>query len=400
MTRIPPKIVISTSQAYKDNITGFLKDIILIPSESCQESEVIERIAKEMDWVGFDEVLVDDMGSVIGILGDGPKTLLYDSHIDTVGVGDISAWNHDPYTGKTENGIVYGRGASDNKGAMASMLYGMRVLKDLDIFPEMRLMIVGIVQEESCEGLAIKNVCEKTRMPDYVLLGECTDLNIYRGHRGRIEYSITTYGKACHASAPERGVNAINNMAQIICGIKELNKKLQLDPFLGKGTIVVTNIECKTPSLNAVPDMCRIYIDRRLTVGENKALSLRELQNIIAEVGVKADVKVLRYKEKCYTGLEVEVEKYYPTWVLDEGHHLVLSGIETYESLFGKKPEVSRWLFSTDGVYTMGKVGIPTIGFGPSSEVFTHSVDDQVPVAHLVKSSAFYALFPYILSEK
>jgi putative selenium metabolism hydrolase len=278
------------------------------------------------------------------------------------------------------------------------MVRGMKVMKDLDIPHDLSVYAIGIVQEESCEGLAIKHAIEEeTGGADYVVLGECTDLDIYRGHRGRMEILMRTKGRACHASKPDRGDNAVTKMAPIIQGVHDLNLRLEDKPFLGKGSVVLSKIECQTASLNAVPDECTIYIDRRLSEGEDRELALQQLREVAGDTPV--DVEILNYKEKCYTGMEVETEKYYPTWVLDEEHPLVGAGVDTAERLFGAKPKVHRWDFSTDGVYTMGRAGIPTIGFGPSREEYAHTADDQVPIDHLVKADMFFALFPHVLSR-
>jgi len=384
---------------YRDNIIAFLRDLIVIPSTSTNEGECIRRIRDEMQKAGFDDVRIDAIGNVIGTMGAGRRKILYDSHIDTVGVGDRAAWKWDPFQGKYENGIIYGRGASDNKAAIACMVWGARVMKDLGLLPrDATLYVAGIVQEEDCDGWAVyEMITTQGVRPECVVLGECTNLQINRGHRGRCEIKVTTKGVSCHASAPERGVNAIYKMMPIVAGIEELNGRLKDDPFLGRGTIAVTSIECKTGSLNAVPDECTIYVDRRMTVGETTESSIEEIRSLPGAEG--AEVSLLTYDSPSYTGYRPKWEKYFPTWVLEEDHPLVQAGVKCAEMLFGEKPRTSKWVFSTDGTATMGRLGIPTIGFGPGEERHSHSVDDQVSVEHLVKSAMFYALFPMVYCE-
>lgn len=387
----------------KDNIIDFLRRIIAIPSTSAKEKEVVAEIKKEMEKLGFDKVWVDKAGNVIGQIGSGKTKIVFDSHIDTVDIGDIKSWKHDPFKGKFENDTVYGRGASDNKGATAVQVYGAAIMKELGLVDDFTVYVVGTVQEEDCDGAAMMHLLTKTLNDiNYVVMGECTDLCVYRGHRGRMEITVTTKGKSCHGSAPDRGENAIYKMAPIISAIEKLNDNLKHDDFLGKGTIAVTKIECQTPSLNSVPDECKIYIDRRLTVGETKESSVKEIEDIAkgaAREGT-AKVEVLYYDTPSHTGEHIDQEKYFPTWVLPEDHKLVQAGAKTYEKLFGKKTAISKWVFSTNGVASMGTLGIPTIGFGPSKEEYAHSIDDKVSVDHLLKSTAFYTAFASILTSQ
>jgi putative selenium metabolism hydrolase len=232
-------------------------------------------------------------------------------------------------------------------------------------------------------------------VPDYVVLGECTNLAIYRGHRGRVELKAVTKGTSCHASAPERGENAIYKMQPIIQGIKGLQPQLQADPFLGKGSIAVTMIECKAGSLNTIPDECSIYIDRRITVGETLDSCINEIKALPG--AEQAGIEMLCYNDRSWTGYAKSMEKYFPAWVLPEDHLLVQSGANTIELLFGQKPRIDKWAFGTDGSSLMGKLGIPTIGFGPSEEKWAHTVHDQVAIDDLVKATMFFALFPKVL---
>jgi len=211
-----------------------------------------------------------------------------------------------------------------------------------------------------------------------------------------MEIGVTTKGISCHGSAPERGKNAVYMMAKIVTEIERLNERIVSDPFLGKGTITVAFIECSTPSLCAVPDRAYIHLDRRLTRGETKEDAVAEVQDAINRAGEAATVEVLKYSVPSYSGFVYETEKYYPTWVLEEDHPLCKASVETCRQVLGKEPKVDKWTFSTNGVATMGLMGIPTIGFGPANEVYAHSVDDQVPADHLVKAAAFYAAFPRI----
>ncbi|MCG2678298.1 YgeY family selenium metabolism-linked hydrolase, partial [bacterium] len=294
---------------------------------------------------------------------------------------------------KYEKGIIYGRGVCDDKCCVASMLYGGRLIKELGLEGDYTLYFTASVREEIHEGLALKHIIEKKGIrPDYVLIGEPSKLNIGYGHKGRIELKITTEGKSCHAATPGRGKNAIYEMAPIVSRIERLNKRLKAKEPLGKGMIAVTRIETENTSLNTVPDDCAIYLDRRTTLGETRERVIKELKSILG--GSKAKVEVLKH--------ENGDEKYYPEWILDKDHPLILAGIETYKTLFGKRPKIRTWPFCTNGSYTMGMKRIPTMGFGPGDPRYAHSIDEKIETDDLMPATAFYTLFPSILeiSEK
>lgn len=200
--------IIQAAEKYRDDMTKFLRDMVAIPSESCQEKDVILRIKQEMEKVGFDEVRIDKMGNILGRIGHGKHVIAMDAHIDTVGIADPKLWSCDPYKGKLENGIIYGRGASDQEGGMASMVYAGKIIKDLGLEGDYTLWVTGTVQEEDCDGLCWDVIMKEKVLdpaPEIVVITEPTNLNIYRGHRGRMEICVRTHGVSCHGSAPERG---------------------------------------------------------------------------------------------------------------------------------------------------------------------------------------------------
>lgn len=390
--------VVELSKKYRDDMTKFLRDMVRIPSTSCNEEKVVLRIKEEMEKVGFDEVTIDKMGNILGRIGNGKTIIAMDAHIDTVDVGDADLWEVDPFEGALKDGVIYGRGASDQEGGMASMVYAGKIIKELGLEGDYTLYVTGTVMEEDCDGLCWQYIIEQDKLkPDFVVSTEPTNLNIYRGHRGRMEMTVTTKGFSCHGSAPERGVNAVYKMVPIIKGIEDLNERLQPDAenFLGKGTVTVTQIFFKSPSQCAVPDECTIQLDRRLTTGETIDTAVAEIKALPG--AEDAIVEVLTYAQPAYTGLVYPTEKYYPTWVIPEDHTLVQSAKEVFEDLFGKAPKIDKWVFSTNGIATCGKFKIPTIGFGPANEIYAHTPKDQCPVEDLVKACEFYTMLPQIL---
>lgn len=379
----------------------FLADLIATKSLSGGEAAVVDRIRKEMESVGFDEVMVDGFGNVLGRVGSGPRVIAMDAHIDTVDAGDMSLWDRDPWEPLEKDGILYGRGASDQKGGMAAMVYAGKLLKELNLTADCSVWMVGSVQEEDCDGLCWQYILrEKVIAPEVVVITEPTNLQLYRGHRGRMELEVETKGISCHGSAPERGVNAVYKMAPIIAGVREMGARFAEDSFLGQGTVTISQVRSTSPSLCAVADSCTIHLDRRLTFGETESSAVAELEGLDGVKKADAAVRVLEYSAPTHTGLVYPTRKVYPAWVTAEEHPSVRAGAAVYEGIFGRVPDISRWIFSTNGVATAGMFDIPTIGFGPANEQYAHSPEDQIPVKHLESAVAFYTSFPSLYSQK
>ena len=383
------------SNTYTGRSAQFLRDIIAIPSTSCNEGPVVERIAQEMNDVGFDEVIIDPMGNVLGRIGSGKHIIAMDGHIDTVGVGNPANWQHDPFKGKVEDGIIYGRGASDMKGAMAAMVYGGKIIKDLQLEDDYTLYVTGTIQEEDCDGLCWQYIIKEDQIvPEVVIISEPTNLQIYRGQRGRMEFEVVTEGKSAHGAAPELGENAIYKIAPLIKEIEQLNDRLKSDDFLGKGSITISRIRSGSPSLNAVADMAAFYIDRRLTAGETLETAKEEITSLPSFKEAGAKIVVPEYNEASYTGLKYGMQKYYATWTINENHPVLQTAVKLYEQVYSQKITPGKWGFSTNGVSTAGIFNIPTFGFGPANEIHAHTVDDQCPIDHLTEAMKFYAAFP------
>ena len=392
--------VLRLAKNYEADVVEFLRDIVSIPSLSTREENVVRRIASEMRRLQFDEVRIDDVGNVIGRIGDGPVKIMFDNHVDTVDVGDLESWGgRDPFRAIVEDGKIWGRGVVDEKAAMASTVYAGRIAKLLGLDSKCTIWVVGSTIEEDCDGLTQMHLIEKEGIrPDYVVLGEPTDLNVYRGHRGRVELTVTVRGKSAHAAHCALGDNALYRAAQVLLEIKDLNDRLAEDPFLGKGTIAATYLEVTTASLNSVPDAATIYIDRRLTAGETKERAIEEIRAL--KSAERAEVKVLEYGAVSWTKMSVKQEKYFPTWVLPEDHVLVQAAVDAVKAVRGVKPDISRWVFSTNGVATMGRLGIPTIGFAPGLESQAHTTGEYILVSDLIDAVAGAALIPQALVNR
>ena len=428
------------AQDYGPAMTAFLRDMIAIPSESSEEKGVIHRIAEEMKKLGYDKVEIDPQGNVLGWMGEGDRIIAIDSHIDTVGIGNINNWKFDPYEGYENETEIGGRGGSDQEGGMASAVYGAKIMKDLNLIPEgTKILIVGSVQEEDCDGLCWQYIHNEDGItPEFVISTEPTDGGIYRGHRGRMEIRVDVKGISCHGSAPERGDNAIYKMAEIIENVRDLNQNdaeegteikglvKMLDPkynpehwedarFLGRGTCTVSQIFYTSPSRCAVADSCAISIDRRMTAGETWDSCLQEIRDLPAcrKYGDDVKVSMYMYDRPAWTGLVYETECYFPTWINKETAPHVQALVDSYHAMFGEerigaegamhlrhRPLVDKWTFSTNGVSIQGRYGIPCVGFGPGAESQAHAPNEITWKQDLVTCAAVYAAVPMLYKGK
>ncbi|MDR3593635.1 YgeY family selenium metabolism-linked hydrolase [Clostridium sp.] len=390
----------SKSENYKEDMTKFLRDLVAIPGESCGEEKVIKRIEEEMKKVNFDEVTIDPMGNIIGRMGTGKTVIAFDAHIDTVGIGEISNWTFDPYDGYETETEIGGRGTSDQLGGIVSGVYGAKIMKDLNLLSDKyTVLVTGTVQEEDCDGLCWQYIINEDKIkPEFVVITEPTNGNIYIGQRGRMEIRVEVKGVSCHGSAPERGDNAIYKMAEIISEVKNLNEKLKDDSFLGKGTLAVSQIDFNSPSRCAVADMCAISIDRRLTDGETYQMALKEIEELESVKKYDAKVAMYNYDRPSYTNLTYPTECYFPTWVIPEDHPITNAVVKSYKGMYGE-PVVDKWTFSTNGVSIMGRFGIPCIGFGPGKEEEAHAPNEKTWKEDLVKCAAVYAAVPTIYTS-
>lgn len=385
----------------KGNLFELIQRLVQIKSYSGEEKEIVEFIVSKMKEYGFDEAYHDSFGNAIGKIGNGPVKIMYDAHIDTVRVTETENWVHPPFAGIIENGKLYGRGAVDEKPAIAGFMIAGKILKSLygNDFP-FTLYVVGSVLEEDADGYPLYHIIQNEGIkPDYVLLGEPTDLKVYRGQRGRMELKITAKGKSAHGAHNQKGINAIYKMMPIVADIEKLDRKLKPKPTLGKGSITVSNIMSKAPSMCSVSDFCQIHIDRRMTLGENKNSVVKELKEIIRKHNSDAKISIPNVEGVSWKGTNFSQEAYFPTWVYDEKHPLVDAAMRASKAAVGKAKS-GVWSFSTNGVATAGRFGIPTIGFAPGKEELAHSSKEEIVLEDLMKATKFYSLFPFEMIKK
>ncbi len=391
----------SLVESERENLFALIQRLIQIRSYSGEEKEIVEFIIAKMHEFGFDEAFHDGFGNAVGRIGNGPIKIMFDAHVDTVKVTDTETWAHPPFGGVIENGKMYGRGVVDEKPAMAGFMIAGKVLKAIygNDFP-FTLYVVGSVLEEDADGYPLYHIIANEGIkPDFVVLGEPTDLKVYRGQRGRMELKITATGKSAHGAHNQKGINAIYKMQPIIVEIEKLDKKLKPKQPLGKGSITVSQIISKAPSVCSVSDFCQIHLDRRMTIGENKNSVVKELKAIIKKHKSDAKISIPNVEGTSWKGTSFSQEAYFPTWVYDEKHPLVDAAMRTSKEAIGKAKS-GVWSFSTNGVATAGHFGIPTIGFAPGKEELSHSSKEELVLEDLLKATKFYSLFPFELVNR
>lgn len=405
------------AQGYEQAMTKFLRDLVSIPGESVGEEGHVKRIEQEMNALGFDKVVIDPMGNILGYMGSGKTLIGFDAHIDTVGIGNRDNWDFDPYEGFESDTEIGGRGTSDQLGGIVSAVYGAKIMKDQGLLDDRyTVLVTGTVQEEDCDGLCWQYIVNEDKVrPEFVVSTEPTDGGIYRGQRGRMEIRIDVTGVSCHGSAPERGDNAIYKMADILQEVRALNENDAEDSteikglvkmldekynkewkearFLGRGTVTTSEIFFTSPSRCAVADSCAVSLDRRMTAGETWESCLDEIRALPSVKKYGAKVSMYNYERPSWTGLSYPTECYFPTWVIPQDHKVTEAMAAAYTELYGE-PRIDKWTFSTNGVSIMGRFGIPCIGFGPGKEAQAHAPNEKTWKEDLVRCAAVYAALP------
>ncbi|WFA07771.1 YgeY family selenium metabolism-linked hydrolase [Tissierella sp. Yu-01] len=379
----------------EEKVIGLCQELIRAQSYSGEEDKVAEALKKNFEEMGFDDVVIDGYGNIIGhIKGNRPgKKIVFDGHIDTVPVSNIDEWSYPPFGAEIHDGKIYGRGATDMKGAVSAMACAAaNFAKDTNKEFAGDIYVAGVVHEECFEGVAARAISKRIK-PDYVVIGEASQLNIKIGQRGRGEIVIETFGKPCHSANPEKGINAVYKMAQVIEAIRTL--KPTHHDVLGDGILELTDIKSSPyPGASVVPEYCRATYDRRLLVGETKESVLAPINELLEELmkkdpqlKVKASYAV--GKEMCYTGNEIEGERFFPGWLFDENEDFVQ---DVYKEIkvMGYNPTITQYNFCTNGSHYAGEANIKTLGLGPSRENLAHTVDEYIEIEQLTSVTECY----------
>ena len=370
------------------DLLGFTQALVRIQSYSGEEEQAARAMAAKMEALGYDEVRIDRFGNVLGRIGTGSKVILFDSHSDTVKVNDAEQWTVPPFSGELRDGWLWGRGSVDMKAGAAASIYAAAIAANQGLAAGKAVYVSCSVFEEDCDGEGLRHLMAESGMrPDFAVICEPSSNLISTGHKGKAQIIIKTRGISAHGSAPEKGENAIYEMAEIIQRVEQTNLGLMKQGGRS-GTLVMSQISSTSVSLNAVPEGCEVYLDRRMVVGESEATIRDEMERIVA--GKKATWEIGRLERTTWTGEKLTYEPLHLAWEISLEHELARAFIAAYGDVFGHAPEAfDYWDFSTNAVAVVRK-GIPTIGFGPGEHKLAHMRDERCETGQIVDACAFY----------
>ncbi len=371
----------------QDSLITFVQTLIRQRSLSGDEGAVVELIISEMRRLGFDQVWNDENGSAIGVIKGarpGPMLLL-DSHCDTVDIAPGVSWMHDPLEGEIGGGIIYGRGAADMKGALGAMVHAAASMDRSHL--KGSVAVSATVMEESLEGASLQTVMEALN-PDFIVIGEATDLNLNRGGRGRAEIYLETIGRSAHSSSPHLGRNAVHDMMKVVEVVERLPVKE--DPLLGQTVFALTDIISDPyPACSMVPSGCRVTYDRRLIAGENPDEILGPITGSLELREIELHAKIATGEYRTYTGAALRGLKFLPAWAFPETDSFVQACLRGLRAA-GLDPKIGAYRFCTNAAYSAGVAGVPTIGFGPGREEDAHIVDERLELKSLIAAMQGY----------
>ena len=372
------------AQANLAGMIDFCQRLVQTPSLSGNEGAIAALVADEMRALAYDEVWIDDVGSVVGVMkGVKPgNAVMFNSHLDHVSPGRETAWKYPPYGGVVDEGAIWGVGASDTKGALAAQVYGIAGLRKAAPDFQGTIYVAGVVQEED-SGAGSKELA-KSHHFDCAILGEATDNQLMRGHRGGFKVIVRATGVATHASVPHLGVNPNYTLARFLSRLREV--PMTVDPMLGPATISPTVYYTDQISTNVIPGEALVYLDWRSVPGETLESAIEKLRPLAeesCEPGGSISLEPITDLElTTYTGLKRYRKSWLPAYLVPGDHPVLTEAHDALESALGRNVEVGTWRFCTDGPWLM-EAGIPTLGFAPAKEGVPHTAHDHVTIAKL-----------------
>ncbi|HEY3316765.1 MAG TPA: YgeY family selenium metabolism-linked hydrolase [Bacillota bacterium] len=389
----------------KEKVVELAKELVRAPSPSGGEGRAAEVVAGAMRSLGYDQVDLDDMGNVVGRVfgtaGLREGAVLFDGHLDTVGVAEPQAWRYPPFAGAVDGGRLYGRGAADMKGAIAAMVVAAGAVA-AGGRPPADIVVCATVAEEVIEGPALEYVAARVR-PAVVVVGEATDLQLSIGGRGRGEIVVETIGVPAHSSTPTVGVNAIGEMMAVLAEVRRM--ALPTDDWLGPAIMEPTDIVSDPyPGMSVIPSRCRVTFDRRLMVGETPEGVLASLEAVFEairrrEPNFAGRARVAEAEFTTYGGRTIRAPKFAPAWIRPFDDAWVVAARRGLRSARLEAP-LGRYAFCTNGSGTAGRMGLPTLGFGPGQEKSAHTIDESITLAELTAAVEGYYGMALALSAK
>lgn len=381
----------SNNQAIdRDRLVQIVCNLVSIPSVSGNEKQIMEHVAGFFDAAGIDYVVTakdPSRPNVVATIGNGNgPTIAMNGHLDTVPISDPDSWNTDPFTGVvSDDGTrIFGRGSGDMKGAVGVMLYTMLALKDEPLNGRLQVHVVSDEERGADYGtrhLLSEIEAGRLERPDYVLIGESSQLKVRNAERGIFGFKVRFMGRASHTAAAR--VTGINAIALAAKGILALEGDIDREhPAVGKPVISVNLIEGGVVS-NVVPGECTITVDRRTIPGETD-------ETVLAEVREKLDAIKAEDPNFNYEIIPSREEGYTPANITEETSPIVQAVQQSVREVTGREPEFfATWAGATDGrLYRFA--GIETVGFGPSGEA-AHGANEAVFVDDLVTQAKVFA---------
>lgn len=372
----------------ESELIQFLQKAVQTQSYSDEEGPMAELLVAEMSKLGFDEAVIDSTGNVVGRIGDGPTIIHFDGHMDTVRVNDPEDWEHPAFSGEIVDGELWGRGSVDMKGGLCASIYGAARARDKGYLEGKTVYVTGTVCEEYCDGVNLELLYnERGLKPDYCVICEPTGNVITLGHKGKAQVRIHTHGVSAHGSAPEKGKNAVYEMAEIIQRVEALNARLY-KPDAPHGTIVLSDIRCESASLNAVPSECSIYLDRRLALGETLEQVRAEMDELVAGKDASWEIGTLTHTS--WKGADLVYEPWCDPWKTAEDAPITKALLAAYADVYGHESEgFDFWDFGTNGITPFFR-GVATIGFGPGPYKLAHMTNEHTPIADVERACNIY----------
>ena len=384
-----------------ENALAFAADLIRIPGLPGEEGEVAGRVKAEMDALGLEDIRVDNAGNVIGVArgrGDAPAALL-NCHMDVVAEGDHDEWEVPPFSGEVRDGFLHGRGAMDIKGPLALQTYAAASM--IGEAPGDVVVAHTVLEERG--GLGMKHLLESGSVaPGVVIIGEATHGDVCIGHRGRAEVEVLVAGVAGHASVPGRAHNALDLVGDVLGSIRDLAENQPSDPLLGASSLIATMIDVLPESRNVIPDSAVVTIDWRILPGSDDeslmSLVREAISSRVPEIpdGLSLDVRMATERQRTYTGLVEERSLLTPGFMMDANDPMILAAAEAVGRRQGEGAATIRpWQFATDGGWSCGVYGIPTVGFAPGEERFAHTNRERIDVE---EARWGFERYPYLIS--
>lgn len=379
---------ILSREHYENALIDFACRSVQTRSYSDEEGNFAHLILDEMKVLDFDEAFIDHAGNVVGRVGNGDTVIHFDGHMDTVEVPDAALWKVPPFSGRIVDGMLWGRGSVDMKSALCAAVYGVALAKKKGFLDGKTVYVTGSVCEEYCDGECLRHFYEEQKLkPDYCIICEPSNNVITLGHKGKAQVRIITHGVSAHGSAPEKGINAVYEMAEIIQRVDALNRKLS-EKGGAHGTVVLSDISCVSASLNAVPEECRIYLDRRLALGETIEDVKAEMDALVEGKDAHWEVGTLYHTS--WNGVDLVYEPMHAPWEIEREHPLTKALEHAYASVYGHAPEeYDFWDFSTNAVAPVS-MGVPTIGFGPGEYKLAHMRNERCAVEKIKEACGVY----------